>query len=195
MTKSTFSLRNYVNADSGVAAIEFVFLLPFLLFLFFGMVDLTGLIGTNRKVTQSASVVADLVAQNRNAFLRPATTDYYKAVKMIMEPTSMSDVRVEIHAFRPSGGAVAETWSTNNGQGPSCGPPPPNSSLVPLASAGNDLIMARVCTLFEPYMATFIGTKVLGKTSFLVEETITLRPRSSSQLNCFQTTMGGAGCT
>lgn len=195
MTKMISPFQKFSRADGGVAAVEFVFLLPFLLFLFFGMIDLTGLIGANRKVTQSASVVADLVAQNRNAFLKPATIDYYKAVKMIMEPTSMSNVRVEIHAFRPAGGSVTATWSTNNGQGPGCGAQPSNSSLAPLATAGNDLIMARVCTLFEPYMATFLGTKILGKTSFLVEETIVLRPRSSSQLSCFQTTMGGAGCT
>jgi Flp pilus assembly protein TadG len=194
MTRFVSSLRRFGLATGAAAAIEFVFILPFLLFLFFGMVDLTGLIGLNRKVTQSASVVADLVSQHRNSVLKPQIGDYYSAVSQIMSPIPVGDVHVEIRGYRPSGGSVAQDWMTSNGSGPSCGTPPTAASLLPLTTAGNDLVMARVCMNFEPYIATFLGKDILGDTSFLIEETITLRPRSTGQLTCYNTTVGGAKC-
>jgi Flp pilus assembly protein TadG len=187
--------RNFSIAQGGVAAIEFVFILPFLLLLFFGLVDLTGLISVNRKVTQSASVVADLVSQNRNSILKNDITDFYSAVSQIMAPQGLSDVRVEVRGYRPAGGgAVAQIWSTDSGTGPACPPPPSAASLAPLTAAGNDLVVARVCSMYVPAVATFLGSAVLGKTSFMVEETIIQRPRSTGQLMCYRTTVGGAAC-
>jgi Flp pilus assembly protein TadG len=187
--------KKFYRADDGVAAIEFVFILPFLLFLFFGLVDLTGLIGINRKVTQSASVVADLVTLNRNSILKGEITDFYSAVSQIMAPTTLSDVRIEVLGYRPAGGgAVNQIWSANSGSGPACGAPPTAASLAPLTSAGNDLVVARVCANFVPYIATFLGKSILGKSSFLVEETIIQRPRSTNPLMCYRSVVGGPAC-
>ncbi len=191
------SLRTFLKAEHGVAAIEFVFILPFMVFLFFGMVDLTQLIGSNRKVTQSASIVADLVAQNRNTMIKSQINDYYKAVEMILAPMPTAEMRIEVRGFRPNAArtAVTQLWSTGNGMGPSCGAMPTTTSMVPLVEAGNDLIIARVCVEYEPFLATFMGKQILGDTNFLVEETIILRPRSTNTLTCYNTVVNGAVCS
>ena len=68
------SLARFRKDQSGVAALEIAFIMPFLLFLYFGLVDLTAMISLNRKVTYSASVVADLVTQNDLRSLPPIST-------------------------------------------------------------------------------------------------------------------------
>ena len=58
-------LRKFFRETRGIAAIEIAFILPFMLLIYFGLFDITALVSVNRKVTYSASIVADLVAQNK----------------------------------------------------------------------------------------------------------------------------------
>jgi Flp pilus assembly protein TadG len=73
-------LPGFASAESGVAAIEFAFILPFMLVLYFGLLDLTGLVSVNRKMTSTASVVADLTGQGgpttRSQILKEDIADY-----------------------------------------------------------------------------------------------------------------------
>lgn len=189
------SFRSFRRADKGVAAIETAFILPFMLLLYFGLVDLTGLISFNRKVTSVASATADLVGQNRTSILKSDVEDYFKVVKLIMNPTPDSKVKVVVYNYRFDAAAntVKLTWKVDNGKGPACTDAPNTSGMKALMSAGNDLIVAQSCMKYTPYVATFLGKNVLGETEFDVEQIVTLRPRSSLQLNC-EVTSGGAAC-
>ena len=82
--------KRFISDKRGVAAIEFSFIMPVLLLLYFGLVDLTAMISMNRKVTYAASVVADLVTQNDSTVTATAITDYWNAAEMVMKPTPMS---------------------------------------------------------------------------------------------------------
>jgi Flp pilus assembly protein TadG len=187
--------KDCVIQDRGVAAIEVAFILPFLLLLYFGLFDLTALISFNRKVTYSAGAMADLVTQHKTSLLKSDVTDYYSAVRMVMAPLPNTDVRIEVRGYRKSGATISQVWSTNSGSGPSCGAAPSTSGMNALMTAGNDLVVARVCMLYTPYVATFMGKQLLGATSFSVTESITQRPRSSLQITCYNTTVGGAVCS
>ena len=191
--KSTF--RNFLRETKGVAAIEVAFVMPFMFLLYFGLFDLTALISINRKVTYAASVVVDLVSQNKTSVLKSTIADYYKASEMVMAPISNAAVRVELFGYRKTGSTIAQLWQTNNGQGGACGAAPSMAAMAPLMVAGNDLVVSRVCTTYTPYVVSFLGNNILGATSFLVGESITERPRSTSQLTCYQTTVGGAVCS
>ncbi len=93
-------LRGYIANSRGIAAIEMAFIMPFLLFLYFGLVDLTSMISINRKLTYSASVVADLVTQNDSTVTETNIVDYVNAAELIMKPTPITGVRVEVYQFR-----------------------------------------------------------------------------------------------
>ncbi len=187
---------SFFENDSGMPAIEFALVMPFLIFMYFGLIDVTGLISFNRKITASAGATADLVAQSRNDILKSVIVDDYNATAMIMAPTPIADVRVEVWAFRNVGGTITKTWSTNNGSGPSCGVQPSTATMMPLMVAGNDVIVARSCMNWTPYVGGFLGTTILGATTFLISQTIAVRPRSSLTLTCWQTTKAaGTGCT
>ena len=91
------------------------FILPFMLFLYFGLIDLTGLISYNRKITSIASATADLVGQNRATVLKPDIQDYFKVSSMIMNPIPDDDVKVRVfgiphHRFHGQQGLVCRQW-------------------------------------------------------------------------------------
>ncbi|MBI2718026.1 MAG: pilus assembly protein [Rhizobiales bacterium] len=176
-------LARYLHDARGVAAIEMAFIMPFLLFLYFGLVDLTALISLNRKVTYGASVVADLVTQNDTTVTSASIDDYFNAVSLVMAPTPIANVRIEVYQFRKVNGSVTNQWSKLSANGPSCGVPS-TSGLQNLMTDNNDIIIGEVCTTYSPYIASFLGQTILGATSFTMNEQIALRPRQSSTLNC-----------
>ncbi len=194
MLKKTLSI--FLKSENGVAAIEMAFILPAMLLLYFGLMDVTGLVSMNRRITASASITADLVGQQKTSVLKPVIVDQYNATEMIMSPTPIANVRVEIFGYRVDAAltTVTKIWHTSNNQGPSCGIDPDTANMLPLMAAGNDLVVARSCITYTPYVATFLGTTILGSTSFLVKQTISVRPRSSLQLTCYDTTVGGTVC-
>jgi Flp pilus assembly protein TadG len=191
----TFNPKAFLRADNGVAAIETAIITPFLILLFFGMIDITGLISFNRKITYSASVVADLVSQNRTSVLKPVVDDYYKAAEMIIAPTPANKFHVDVYGYRKVGAAVTQIWKTAKGGGPVCNTVPDTSAMPALMTASNDIIVAIVCMNYEPYVATFMGEEILGASNIAVEQAIMVRPRSTATLTCYATAVGGALCS
>ena len=188
-------LKKFLYETNGIAAIEVAFIMPFMLFLYFGLFDLTGLISVNRKVTYATSVVADLVAQNKTSVLKSDISNYFKASDMVMSPMPSTGIRVEVFGYRISGSTISQVWKTDNASGSSCGSAPSTGAMAPLMVAGNDLVVARVCTTYQPYIVSFLGKEILGKSSFVVGEAITQRPRSTLKLTCYNSVVGGAVCS
>jgi Flp pilus assembly protein TadG len=187
--------RNFLRETKGIAAVEVALIMPALLILYFGLFDLTSLISVNRKVTYAASVVADLVAQNKTSILKADIQNYYNASDMIMVPIPSATVRVEVFGYKISGSTISQVWKTNNAKGSSCGAAPSTAAMAPLMVAGNDLVVARVCTTYTPYAGNFGTYKILGDTAMTVGETIIQRPRSTLKLTCYNTAVGGAVCS
>jgi Flp pilus assembly protein TadG len=188
-------LKKFLYETNGIAAIEVAFIMPFMLFLYFGLFDLTGLISVNRKVTYATSVVADLVAQNKTSVLKSDILNYFKASDMVMSPMPSTAIRVEVFGYRISGTTISQVWKTDNSSGSSCGSAPSTGAMAPLMFAGNDLVVARVCTTYTPYIVSFLGQEILGQSSFAVGESITQRPRSTLKLTCYSSVVGGAVCS
>jgi Flp pilus assembly protein TadG len=189
-------LGSFFKNDSGMPAIEFAMILPFMCVLYFGLVDATGLISFNRKITASAGVTADLVAQQRTDILKSNIDDIYNATAMVMAPTPQTDVRVEVWGYRNVSGTVTKIWSTSNGNGPACGAAPSTANMTSLMAAGNDVIVSRSCMNWTPYVSSFLGNSILGASSFLITQSISVRPRTSLTLTCWQSTKAaGAVCT
>lgn len=186
-------LSRYVTNQSGVAALEIAFIMPFLLFLYFGLVDLTAMISLNRKVTYAASVVADLVTQNADKVISTDINDYFSAAALAMKPTPIANIRIEVYQFHNNkAGTITNQWSKKSATGGNC-TAPSTAGMANLMTDGNDLIVAVICTTYTPYIATFMGDSILGKTTFSMSEQIALRPRQSALL-CLDTTSPNAPC-
>jgi TadE-like protein len=196
------SFKSYLRTENGTSGIEFAFIMPVMAFMYFGLIDATGLISTNRKIASAAAITADLVGQEKISILKAKITDQFVATEILMKPTAIANVKVEVFGYRNKA-APTKIWHADNGNGPSCGADPDISTMAALMTADNDLIIARACTTYTPLVASWWGStatssswvKVLGADTFLVNQTIIVRPRSGLQITCYQTTVGGTTCT
>jgi Flp pilus assembly protein TadG len=181
------NMTRYLKAESGIAAIEFAFIMPFLLLLFFGLVDVTDAVSHNRRITSVANSIGDLAAQNRKSILKTQIDDYFKAASLIMKPDSDSDVRVRVYGYRKNGASAELKWVIDNGKGAACSKSPDLASMPALMTQGNDLVVSQACMVYNPVVTSFLGTVIMGTTSMKIEQIISMRPRASTTLDCYMT--------
>jgi Flp pilus assembly protein TadG len=200
MTFKRQTLLSFGKAEGGIAAIETALLLPVLMLLYVGMLDLTDLITHNRKVTQATDIIASLAAENTGSITMVDAQDYFSAVDMVMGATGSSDTRADLKAYRrtitnASTGAftISKIWTATKSSG-GCNLEPSSATLNSLTGQGNDVIVASVCTYFAPAVASILGTNVIGRTSFNLNEQIAVRPRTTPQLNCKMSSTNAAAC-
>ena len=71
-------LGRFGKAREGAAAVEFALILPFMLMLYAGSIELSDLINVDRRITVISSTVGDLVARKKNGIYpgraRPTTS-------------------------------------------------------------------------------------------------------------------------
>ena len=82
-----------IGDRSGTAAIEFAFLFPVMLALFFGSFEITNLVMVNLKLTAATEAASDLLAQTRSNQNTVAPSDlqnYSTAASMEMTPYASS---------------------------------------------------------------------------------------------------------
>ena len=187
------SVRNYISAEGGIAAIELALILPFMVFMFFGLVDVTDMVSYNRRITSVASAIADLSGQNRTNISKVDIEDYFKAATLIMNPKSDSTVRVTVFGYRKVGTTITKMWKVDNGKGSAC-VAPVTTTMATLMTAGNDLVVSQACMAYKPLVANFLGTSIMGASTFNIQQNITVRPRSSLTLDCHLTTPTSAAC-
>ncbi|NIA70230.1 pilus assembly protein [Pelagibius litoralis] len=166
------SIRRLASDRGGNAIVDFAFLLPIMLMLFTGVVEITNLLRLDRKVVAAAQTTADLITQRRE-ISAGEITDILRAAELILEPYSTVEHAVAIVAVRfdDDTGVPAIDWQqSKNG-----GTLPDALTLVQnMGTAGDGIIIVRVTYDYSPVFFDF----VLGQTS--LEETAVLRPRRSA---------------
>lgn len=171
------SASRFRSDKSGMAAIEFAFVFPFMLIMYFGVIDVADLLSANRKVTLAASSLGDLVAQAPGT-LTPSDLDgLYNAVGPIMTPIAASDVKINILTYRKNGSTAQLRWDDE--QNGTCSGMSPPANMISMMADGNDLVIARVCISYQPIVGSIVGAG-----PFLLSDQFVLRPRESPTLLC-----------
>lgn len=166
--------------DAGVAAIEFVIVLPVLLLLFFGMINLTSYISTLRK-TNAAELVTDLVSRHDETITSSDIDEYFNAAALLFLPASGDGVQVQLYNYHDDdkNGVADLRWGKFKTAG-TCTAPNTSAPEIVTMLADSDVLIAVACIPGYEDPARFPGLPTLA----VPQKSVALRPRQSRELNC-----------
>ncbi len=178
-------LRHFsaVTSDrQGVAAVEFALILPFLLILLIGMAETVSALNHDRKVSQIASSVTDLVAQAETVSSSDIS-DIMLAAEEILKPYSATGLEVIVASvtFDDEGDAEVD-WSKDNSNGSpwSAGSAPPVEFPDTIAVAGTSLVVGQSTYDYVPMFAALAQNIFPRATSIELSDTYFYKPRLTS---------------
>jgi Flp pilus assembly protein TadG len=163
-------LRRLAKAKDGLAAVEFALLLPVMIILFFGVVEVSLALGCRADVANVASTVADLVAQE-SAMTPTDMTNVFDAADAILYPYSTSAAKITVTSIAYNtttqsltSGTVA--WSCTQG-----GTARATNSTVSLPSglmtANGSVIMSEITYSYQsPTTKVITGTLSMANTFY-----------------------------
>jgi Flp pilus assembly protein TadG len=168
-------LRGLVRDQRGVSAVEFAMLLPLMITLYLGAVEISQGVGIDRKVTLTTRTVADLASQV-SSINNSDMTNLLNASAAVIVPYDTTKLKVTVSQVTIDSTGVAKiAWSdTLNGTARSVG------STVTLPTALNvpstSLIWSEVSYSYKPT----IGYVVTGTLN--LADQIYMRPRISDSV-------------
>jgi Flp pilus assembly protein TadG len=169
-------LRRLAGDERGVSAVEFAMLLPLMLTLYLGTVEISQGIAADRKVTLTARTIADLVAQV-SSINNTDMTNSLNAASAVVVPFSASNLTVVVSSVKidANNNATIDWSDTLHGTARAKG----SSVSLPsaLVVANTSLIWAEVQYTYKPT----IGYVVSG--TLTLKEQIYMRPRVSDSVN------------
>lgn len=164
--------RSALRDRSGISAIEFALILPVMIVMYMGAVELSHALTVDRRVSSVASSIADLAAQTE-VIDAGEVQDLFTASTSIMTPYDASPISIVVSSVEANeDNETTVGWScAHNGSPRSVGSEVtlPNGLTQPFSS----VIMAEVTYSYTPPL----GEIITGNLTF--SETFYLRPRRS----------------
>lgn len=165
-------IRSLVRRQDGVSAVEFALIAPVMMLFYLGVVEVSLALGVDRKVTSTASAIADLIAQDD--VITDDEMDQILAAGPVLvapNPGNILQVRISSITMNLSGDAQVD-WSDARGMTP-LGEGTRYTTPAGILTPGRSVIMVEV---LYPYRSAF---SEIGVGQFDIEETFYLRPRRS----------------
>jgi len=179
----------FARNQEGVAAIEFTFIAPVMIFMYFGMAEIATAISVDRKISHSANVAGDLATQTESVSAAEMTEIMTATMLVMGIPSDKQDgVTIEIASYARAaddslikkGKAVLK--GTN-------GIDFPNFDAVDLdnriLSSSSGVVVARINYIYEPLKLRYMPT------NFNIGETFMLKPRKSANVDIHELDGGG----
>ena len=187
-------LKRFAADGRGVAAIEFAFIAPLLLTMYFVTMEIAPAIDSNKKVGRAASMIADLITQQQQI-----TEDELKAIMRIgqstLNPYSRTPLNITVTAIQMSSGeapTATVAWSRKMVDGNfSTGETKGAATAVPakLKVADSYLIRVEADLSYQPIITWSASQKeatglLAAFDKIEMKESYYLRPRMSNTVPC-----------
>lgn len=165
--------RRFASDRRGVSAVEFALLLPLMLTLYLGGVEVSQAVSASRKVTLVSRTVADLVSQV-STVSNSSMSDILKASSAITSPFSANGLKVTVSCITiDANGKATIAWSdTLNGTAYGVG------SAVTLPAALNVANTSLIWTEAQYDYKPTIGYIITG--TLALKDRMYMRPRVSA---------------
>ena len=176
--KARKKIKALCQNDDGIAAVEFAILTPFMIALYFGLVEIAMIIHADKTTSHATNIAGDLATQvsNMNAVDMEDVLEATLAT-MSLKPAQVSRVGVEILSYNmnPAGDPVEIGRATLNGGfvGEAYDPADISARLLTPSSGA---VVARVQYEYESITYQFVEKFTT------LEETFILKPRSSPDI-------------
>lgn len=170
--------------ESGLAMFEFALVLPFMLLLYFGMVQLTAYLSAKQRLSSAAAVMADLVTRHRDYVWVSHLNDYFEAAKLMTAGSGFRDIRSRVFVYRPRTGNTPQLlWTFSSASTLTCDQP--NAADVGNFAIGQtDLVVAVTCGRLEFPVPAIAGYTLFANPAITVRQQAIMRPRTYLEVNC-----------
>lgn len=159
----------------GASAVEFAFILPLMLTLLFGLVEVTTGVAADRKVTLTARAISDVISQ-ASSITDTEITDSFAAISNVMSPFNTSTIKSVVSEVKINGsGQATVAWSKANANATAR---PVNSTVtIPssLAVPNTYLIWSEVSYTYKSSIGWVIASAGIN-----LNEQFFTRPRQSN---------------
>jgi Flp pilus assembly protein TadG len=165
--------RDLIEDRRGLAATEFAVIVPIMLVMFFGVVELSSGVAVDRKVTLMARTLSDLTSQSLSV-ANSDMTNFFAASGAIMTPYSSTPTKGTISELYVDPNTLVARVQWSNGSSPRA---VSSTVVIPsaLAVAGTYLIYSEVSYRYTPAVGY-----VMAKTGINLSDTSFTRPRQST---------------
>jgi Flp pilus assembly protein TadG len=175
-TRLTRRLSAFRGDQRGISAVEFAMLLPLMVTLYFGVVEISQGVAAHRKVTLTARTIADLASQV-TSINNTDMSNMMNATSAVLSPFDVALVKVTVTAVSIDANGIAKVvWSdTLNGTAraiDSTVTVPPALNVV-----NTQLVWSEVSYAYTPA----VGHAITGTLNLF--DQIYMRPRLSETIN------------
>lgn len=177
-------LRAFTRNQGGVAAVEFALVVPILLTMYLGLIELTQALGHDRKSVLLARTLADVVSQSAG-ISNNDMINIFNAASSTMTPYPTTNLAMRVTSFAIDGAANAYVdWSDAKNIGASnpfsaYGRCRVSNDLIPLSirSPRSWIVLSEVRIRHIPLFGTFVAP-----TGVEMAESLPMRPRVSTSI-------------
>lgn len=178
-------LKSLLRNEDGVSAVEFAFIAPLMVLIFFGCIELSFLMRADRRVTATAASLGDLTSR-----LASVTDDdmheLYNAATVMMQPYKANETRMRISSIVDNGdGQKRVAWSDAHEMTAR----PVNSVVVVpdgIVPSPGSVILTEIEYDYDSGISLIIDTNIT------MADTFYLRPRRVSKIERIRNGGGGA---
>jgi Flp pilus assembly protein TadG len=174
------SFSRLLSQESGIAAVEFAMILPILLVLWIGGVEVTSGLSVDRRLNNFASTMGDLVSRTKQ-IPYSRIEDIFDLAEAAMFPYEATGITMRITAVTiDTDGNTKVAWSRARGMAAHAKDTQVNdsvpASLRPPSDAESQIIMAEVLYTYQPAIGYVITSEVE------LEDRMYFVPRVSSKV-------------
>jgi hypothetical protein len=176
------SRLNFLGNQDGIAAIEFAFIAPIMLFMYFGMAEVATAISIDRKISHSTNVAGDLSTQSERVSANDMS-EFMTATMLVMgvPPEKQDAVTIEIASYaRAEDNSIIEKGiAVLKGGEKAIDLPKFEAKDLDqrILSSSSGVVVARVNYVYEPLQLRYMPSK------FNISETFMLKPRKSANVD------------
>lgn len=178
------TLMGMLRNQDGISAVEFAFIAPLMLLIYFGCIELSFLMRVDRKVTATAHSLGDLTARLATV-TDEDMRELYNAATVLMQPYPAAQTRMRITSVVDNGnGQTRVAWSDGHNL-----PDRMVGSLVTIPEGIVPSPGSIILTEVEYDYSSNIGFVI--NSTMTMKDTFYLRPRRVTNIE--RTSGGGSG--